>query len=237
MSFAFRGISAEIAGTTSSVLVRASDKCATLQSTLAHAWGSILFSATIPFTRRLSRSSKRFVLRPASSWPLLFHIASLWYEADAWKWLKIGPSIVCSKTFTNSSADFASFILTVNLFASTFFQRLPPLPPPLSGRAPFVRLRSITCIDIPDISILLDISSLAETPCTNFGTKVVLASLPLEHPIHVVHPTATKQRRKWKRWKRCCCLSGLDQLAGITDGAWPLEDIFDWVWNPLILRK
>ena len=130
MSFALSGIWAAIAGTTSSALVSASDRCAMLQSTLAHACASNSSLATIPFTLWLSRSSKSFVLSPASSFPFLFQNASLWYEAEARKWLKIGPSKVRSKTFTNSSADFASFILTVNFFKSTFFPRFPSLPPP-----------------------------------------------------------------------------------------------------------
>ena len=129
-SFAFRGIWAAIAGTTSSALISTSDRCATLQRTLAHPWASNLSSATIPFTLRLSRSSKSFVLSPASSFPFLFHIASLWYEAEARKWSKIGPSKVRSKTFTNSFADFASCILIINLFEYTCFPRFPSMPPP-----------------------------------------------------------------------------------------------------------
>lgn len=66
------------------------------------------------------------------------------------------------------------------------------LPPP--GRAPCVCFRPLTCIEILD-----NTSSLAEIPCT----KAILTTLPLDlphHPIHAVHPTATKQpKRKWKR--------------------------------------
>ena len=83
--FAFRGIWAAIAGTTSRALVSASDRCAMLQSTLAHAWGFSSSLATISFTLWLSLSCKKIVLSPTSSSPLLFHITSLVYAAEAWK--------------------------------------------------------------------------------------------------------------------------------------------------------
>ena len=46
-------------------------------------WGFDSSSAAIPFTRWLSLSSKRVVLSPTSSSPLLFHIARLVYAVAA----------------------------------------------------------------------------------------------------------------------------------------------------------
>ena len=94
------------------------NRCPKLQRTFATPRGSSWPFRVISCTRAASRGNTGLAFSLGVRPLPFFHVARLWYAAEAWKWLKTGPSTTPSKRPSSSAADFACFILDVNFRAA-----------------------------------------------------------------------------------------------------------------------